>query len=246
MIKKVLIFYVIFLLGSFFLKTDNQVKPELWQKAVLIAESNSKWIPAKIVSITSFHNKKGKIKSKQEIWQELYVDENNKIISREIKHIKNGKEILIKKKEEKKENTEEKKKNSFSFSLGDSPFVRKIQNSVSVEATEKIEMINSKKCSVFNFRRKINKQGEKKEIFSVGKAWIEKGTGYPVKIEFTMNPLPKYTKKFKQTLTYKINGQGQWLLEKLRINGTGGFLFIKKYFKCIVRFSNYFDKKNAR
>ena len=164
--KKALIFFGLFLLGSFFFKADDRVKPELWQKAVIIAESNSKWIPAKIVSITSFHNKKGKIKSKHEIWQELYVDENNKIISREIKHIKNGKEIVIKKKEEKK-------KNSFSFSLGDNPFVKKIQNSVSVEATEKTEIMNSKKCLVFNFRRKISKQVEKKEVSRVGKAWVE-------------------------------------------------------------------------
>jgi len=231
--KKALIFFGLFLLGSFFFKADDRVKPELWQKAVIITESNSKWIPAKIVSITSFHNKKGKIKSKHEIWQELYVDENNKIISREIKHIKNGKEIVIKKKEEKK-------KNSFSFSLGDNPFVKKIQNSVSVEATEKTEIMNSKKCLVFNFRRKISKQGEKKEVFRVGKAWVEEGTGYPVKIEFTLDPLPKYTKKFEHILTYKINEQGQWLLEKLRINGIGGFWFIKKYFKCTVQFSDYF------
>ena len=43
--KKALIFFGLFLLGSFFFKADDRVKPELWQKAVIIAESNSKWIP---------------------------------------------------------------------------------------------------------------------------------------------------------------------------------------------------------
>jgi hypothetical protein len=71
------------------------------------------------------------------------------------------------------------------------------------------------------------------------RAWIEEGSGRPVKLEFSIAPLPRRFRRVNITYDYRMQGPDRWVLKSVTISGQGGFLFIKRYFTVATTFSEY-------
>jgi hypothetical protein len=124
---------------------------------------------------------------------------------------------------------------------GYSPFDPGQQEGITVKPTGREEVIDGKRCAVFEFedRRGRDEEDEDDDMIFTGKAWLETGTGIPVKIEFTSDPLPKRVKKMDTMVMYEYAGPDSLYARSTHVEATGGFLFIKKHFRMDMTFSDY-------
>jgi hypothetical protein len=72
-----------------------------------------------------------------------------------------------------------------------------------------------------------------------GMAWLEENSGMPLKLEFSLTPLPKRIRSLWTVYLYEVSQPDRWLLKQITISGEGGFLFIKKKFRSTTAFSEF-------
>jgi hypothetical protein len=77
------------------------------------------------------------------------------------------------------------------------------------------------------------------EVVMKGKAWLEKDTGIPVRIEYTPDPLPKRVKRMMTTMEYEHISPDSLIVSRMYVEVTGGILFIKKHFHMNMTFDRY-------
>ncbi|MFN4151563.1 MAG: hypothetical protein ACK4IX_11515, partial [Candidatus Sericytochromatia bacterium] len=154
-------------------------------------------------------------------------------IGKEIKYdtykaLKNGKDITNEYKEKSK-----KRKNRNNFIEQYDIFNPENQKNI-ISTKLNSENINGDKFSVYNYSYKKNE----KEIFE-GKAWINEKTGKPLKLVFSMNPLPIGVKKLDIVYFYNSNGD-KIFLDKLQVRTQAGLLLFYKYYEMNVELKDYF------
>jgi hypothetical protein len=245
-----------------------KAQPALWAQAVKIFEANKDLVPGKVLQKIQELEDDGRVKSESDAEISLALDGAGKIKSDIVKASKDGKDVTAaerKKAEErsKKEAAKEQKKkkdaeknakkdskgdsdkdskeNSHSISSGDSPFDPEIQNDVHIAETNARETINGRTCVRFGYTYpvKTEKPSKGKPVMVKGTAWIEDGTGNPVKIEFTNDPLPRGAKSMLTKFHYGSGGNGSWIVERMEFEGSGSFLFIKKRIRGDIALSDY-------
>jgi len=221
--------------------------PELWQKALKLFSANKDWIPGTIIQRTELLTDQGKPESTHEIWIEYKKDDKDKITSEIVKVIKDGKDVTDEfKKEQNKKQKKKDKEDSASFELNDNPFNPDLQKNVSIKATNETQRISGKNCACFEFSQKVEFR-ENDKILTVtnrGKAWLDKETGYPLKLEYTFDPLPKRMKSIWTIILYEITPEGNWYAKEMTMDGEAGFLFIKKKFHTLITFNNFWKHKS--
>jgi hypothetical protein len=244
-----------------------KTQPALWAQAVKIFEANKDLVPGKVLQKIQELDDNGRVKSESNAEVSLALDGEEKIKSDILKASKDGKDVTAeerKKAEErsKKEAAKEKKKKdaeknakkdsksdsdgdskerSHSFSLGDSPFNPERQGDVRVAETNARETIGGRSCVRFGYAypARAEKPSKGKPAMVKGTVWIEEGTGYPVKVEFTNDPLPKGAKSMLTTLYYGSANNDQWIIERMEFEASGSFLFFKKRIRGDLAFSDY-------
>ena len=223
--------------------------PALWMKAVEIYEQNKNLVPGKVVEKTQELNDKGQAKSEEIIELSLSLDPAGKIKSEVVKASKNGKDTT---KEEQKEAEDSGRKaakdktgsatTSHSFSYSESPLSAKVQSEVRITETNIRETVGGATCVCFDFvylqKREAGLKGKPEMI--KGRVWIDEGSGRPMKLQYTTDPLPKHVKSLLTTLRYETGDNGSWVLKELMFDASGSFLFISKRFHGDLLFSNHF------
>ena len=107
------------------------------------------------------------------------------------------------------------------------------------------QTIGNVKCTGFSYALtgSYKEKGKKKDVTYTGKAWLDSGNGTPVKIEYTQKPLPSMAKTMTTNLTYKFAPDGKCYPTDMLMDASGGFLFIKKRFRLMMTFSDYWKSK---
>jgi hypothetical protein len=241
--------------------------PALWAQAVKMFESNKDLVPGKVLQKIQELEDDGRVKSESNAEVSLALDGAGKLKSDIIKASKDGKDVTAKErkkaeerskkeaaKEQKKKDAEknvkkdsksnsggDSKERSHSFSMGDSPFNPEIQNDVRVTETNARETIGGRSCVRFGYTypARAETPSKGKPAMVKGAVWIEEGTGYPVKVEFTNDPLPKGAKSMLTTLHYGSVNNGPWIIERMEFEASGSFLFLKKRIRGDIAFSDY-------
>jgi hypothetical protein len=244
-----------------------KAQPPLWAQAVKIFEANKDLVPGKVLQKIQELEDDGRVKSESNAEVSLSLDGEGKIKSTIVKASKDGKDVTAEEKKKaedraKKDAAKEQKKkkaeknaaetsksdadknseeNSHSISSGDSPFDPKIQNDVRVTETNARETIDGRSCVRFGYAYpvKTEKPSKGKPVMVKGTAWIEEGTGNPVKIEFTNDPLPKGAKNMLTTFHYGSGGNGSWIMDRMKFEASGSFLFFKKRIRGDVSLGDY-------
>ena len=73
----------------------------------------------------------------------------------------------------------------------------------------------------------------------VGTVWFDAETEVPVRIEATIEPLPRFADFVTFTADFN-NNSVEWYITKIEIEGAGGLLFIYRRFKSSILFGNHF------
>jgi hypothetical protein len=244
-----------------------KAQPALWAQAVKIYEANKDLVPGKVLQKIEELDDDGRVKSESNVEIVLSLGGDGNIKSEIVKASKDGKDITAeerkkaderekkqaaekekeaeKKKEAEKnaakDSNEDSKERSHSISSGDSPFNPELQNDVTVTETNTRETIDGRSCVRFDYAYPVpgEKPSKKKPAMVKGTAWIEEGTGNPVKLEFTNDPLPKGAKSMLTTMRYGNGENGSWILERMEFEASGSFLFFKKRIRGDIALGDY-------
>jgi hypothetical protein len=231
-------------------------KPALWVKAVDIFESNKRLVPGTVSQKIEELDDDGRVKSETDIDVTLALDEAGKIKSEIARATKDGKDITAEerkkaaereKKEEKaaKERAAKREKDSdessHSFSSDDGPLNAKMQSDVRVTELPVGETVDSVLCVRYQFSYPDKREGRSKgkPVMVTGTAWLEEGSGRPVKIEYTYDPLPKHVKKMRTVMRYGTHGDDAWVLREMTFEASGSFLFWGKSMRGEFAFNDY-------
>ena len=218
----------------------------LWQKALELFRKNSDSYPKKITVLSELLDRHSQPDSVTQMSFTLDTDAEGRLVTKLEHALKNGSDISeeMRKKVEirdlNKDNTPG-KRDSLTVSLSDSPFNPDRQKNVSIRASDERRMLFGRPCRRFNFtyRTEILRKGEAEQMNWVGMAWLEEASGMPLKLEFSLEPLPKRIRSLWTIYLYGLSPPGIWALRKITITGQGGFLFIKKIFRSTTVFSDY-------
>lgn len=230
-IKSIIGLTTIFFTGCLLPSTiaeEQTVSEPLWQRAVIIASQNQDLIPGAMYAHFNEFNSKGKLKKEEESWTRLSLGSNGDLHMELAKHLENGVDITAEKKKgfDKKNNKQENKqksKNEFGVELNDlNPFNPGNQENVTVTSLNHQESINGQPCSVFKYTRTISPGN-----YQIGKAWLDNSTGAPIRIDYTLDPLPAFVKELTCKVDYKNEPTGAWYPNKVEMDCKVSFLFFK-------------------
>jgi hypothetical protein len=218
----------------------------LWQKALSNYQKNSDWYPEKIAVLSEVLDRHGQPDSVTQLFFTLSLDTKGRMRTELTRALKNGKDISeeMKKKVEIRnpdETKAPKKEESVTVSFSDSPFNPDRQKSVTFHAGSEKQMLLGHLCQRFDFtyQTEIMRKGESEKLTWTGMAWLEENSGMPLKLEFSLTPLPKRIRSLWTIYLYEVSQPDKWILKKIMISGQGGFLFIKKRFRSTTTFSDY-------
>jgi hypothetical protein len=219
----------------------------LWVKAVALSERNDDLVPGLMKMHMQEVDKHGQPKDRDkyhEVWSRLWLGDDGEVEYEMLKTIENGEDVT--EKEKAKEEEQEKKDaekdegdgandDSETHEMqGYSPFGRENQARISVEVVGDGGIIDGKPTSLYRFSERTDD-----DIVISGKAWLEKDTGAPVKVEYAPDPLPKRVKHMMTTMHYEHVYPDSLIVKSMFVEVTGGILFIKKHFHMNMEFDDY-------
>jgi hypothetical protein len=217
----------------------------LWLKAVSVSDANSDLVPGSMRMYMQEVDKHGEPKNVEkynEVWSRLSLGEDGRIEYETVKAIESGKDITEERKsrEERERARGEGEKDgddedSDSYEMrGYSPFGPDIQDDISIENTEDGGIVEGRNTMVYDF---VDRSGD--DVVMSGRAWVEVGTGIPVRLEYTPDPLPKRVKRMATTIEYEHMYPDSLIVRHMFVEVTGGILFIKKHFHMNMTFDEY-------
>ena len=219
----------------------------LWQKALTVFQKNSDLYPHKMEVSSELLDRRGRPEIVSKFHFDIIYDEQGKSRTELTRATKNGQDISAETKKQivssnaEPEKPGAKKLEAFTFSMSDVPFNPDRRRYTAARARPEKQVLFDRTCQRFDFSFKANmvRKDTTRKMTWVGMAWLEEGSGIPFKLEFSIEPLPKNVNSLWTIYQYESNAAGDWLLKEITVQGQGGFLFIKKGFRSITRFSDY-------
>jgi hypothetical protein len=207
----------------------------LWQKAVELTRRNKPWIPGTSHVSLDVLDDKGKSTDTYETFYKIAPNARGIPVSEVEKAAHNGSDITAAQREaQEKLNREADKKGTLAFSMGDNIFDPDVQASVQAVPLEETALVGNTACAVFRFTMK-KKDGSELS----GTAALEKESGAPMEVTYTIKPLPRGVWTMTTVLHYADGPEGRGYLRDVSIEGTGGWLFIKKGFRTLITLDAY-------
>lgn len=218
----------------------------LWLKAVNIHRRNRNWYPERISILSEVLNRSGRPSSVTQLFFSLRMGADGRLETQLTRSLKNGEDTTLKMREkvrirDPRQREGPDNEDTYSVSISDSPFVPERQHAVAFAAGSEKRSLFGHSCQRFDFsyRTSIVRKGETEELIWNGMAWLEEGSGLPVKLEFTLTPLPSRINRLWAIYLYDTARPDRWVLRQVTISGQGGFLFIRKRFRTTTTFSDY-------
>lgn len=218
----------------------------LWLKAIEIHQRNRDWYPERVVILSEVLSRGGQPSSLTEMVFRLRLDARGRVQADLERSQKNGEDttertrskVTIRSPEEGVDPGDD---TVYSVSLTDSPFAAARQGAVQAFATAERQTLFGRLCRRFNFtyRTAIVRKGKTEELTWRGMAWLDEAGGVPVKLEFSFSPLPGLVRSLWSIYLYDIESPDRWVLKRVSMTGSGGFLFIRKNFRTTTTFSQY-------
>lgn len=218
----------------------------LWRKAVATHKASRDWFPERISILSEVLNRRGEPRSITELYFSLRLGADNRMHTELTRALKNGEDRTAKMRakvviHDPRTEMPPDDESAYSVSISDSPFDPERQGHVSYRYAGEKRTIFGRSCERFDFsyRTAIVRKGRREELTWSGMAWLEEGSGLPVKLEFSLSPLPSRIRSLWAIYLYETSRPDRWVLRKATLSGHGGFLFISKRFRTTTTFSDY-------
>ena len=222
-------FGICIVLGLVTLPAFAQVS-DPWQRAVEHFSNSLDLYPGEVVTHFELRNGKGETEEVTVTTSRVHEDAQGEITSVIEKVIFNGKDVT-------EEAIEKQKDDNIDFSKTSSLFHPENQDQISKTVLPEKRSIDNKICVGYEYSQKLEKETRN------GTVWINKETGIPVENVFTPDPLPKHAKTLENHVTFSYNPDGSFYVDRVRVQGEGGMLFIKKQFRMDMTFKQYWKKE---
>jgi hypothetical protein len=218
----------------------------IWQKAVEVYRTNRNWYAEKTAILSEVLNRRGEPYSITELYFTTRVDSGGQMFTDLTRALKNGEDVSEKMKTKVEihhpgDGMDPQKEESLTLSLSDSPFDPERQQRVEFHPAATRLRLFGHTCRRFDFtyRTEIIRKGKTEELTWSGMAWLDEASGVPVKLEFSIAPLPGRIRSLWTIYLYDTARPDRWVVKKVVITGHGGFLFIVKHFRTTSTFSDY-------
>jgi len=218
----------------------------LWQKAVDVYRKNRNWYPERTAILSEVLNRRGEPYSITELFFTTRVDAGGRMFTDLTRALKNGEDVSEKMKAKveirhQSDGMDPQKEESLTVSLSDSPFDPERQKRVEYHPGATRLRLFGHACRRFDFsyRTEIIRKGKTEELKWSGRAWLDEASGMPVKLEFSIAPLPNRIRSLWTIYLYDTARHDRWVVKKVVITGHGGFLFITKHFRTTSTFGDY-------
>jgi hypothetical protein len=217
----------------------------LWQKAVVIAGRNLRWVPGLIVTRTEEVDDDGRVKNSQESWIRMRPGDGGEPVSAIEKLIKNGKDETARAQRdeaEQKAREQETKRRAPDAPAakgaplrfgGPTPFDPGEQDSVSYHRIDPAAP-DSAGAIVYEFAERLFEG-----VTVRGTTRLTAGTGVPLEMRFTTDPLPKRVKDLAVLVRFAVDSTGAWWPAEMSIRATGKLLLFTKRFHTAMSFREY-------
>ncbi len=214
--------------------------PDLWSLAVKIADRNKNWIPGTIDSTSEEYDPAGNIKKVTELKMKIYRGVSNDMRSDVLKYIENGADLTEKRKMDQEESL--KKDGDFNQVLNIGfgaliPFYPDEQTNLEYKSTGRSVTNDGNLYTVYEFKRKSTNNS-----FQQGEAWLDSASGAPLRISYIIKPLPKYVFSLTNEVFFKSE-KGRWYIDRVRLDGIGGFFFNTIHMITTSVFDEYWHSK---
>ena len=162
-----------------------------------IHQRNRAWYPEKITVLSDVLNRRGEPSSVTQLFFSLRLGADGRLNTELTRSLKNGEDTTARMKEkvrirDPRQGEDADDQDYYSVSISDSPFDPERQAAVSYSASGEKHLLFGRHCQRFDFtyQTTIVRNGEKEKLTWSGMAWLEEGSGVPVKLEFSLAPLP--------------------------------------------------------
>jgi hypothetical protein len=217
----------------------------LWLRAVRLSDASRNLVPGTMWMRGQELDKHGKPKDEDKYYEargRLFLGDDGEVEFETVEAIEDGEDVTekVREKERKEkaeaEENEDEEEESFGMQNYD-PFDPESQDRVSLTPVGE-QMLDTLPAMVYDFKE-VDEE-EEKEVS--GRAWLDGDSGAPLKVEYTLDPLPRGVKKMLTTIEYAFAPPDSLMVTRVTMRATGGFLFIKKHFKMDMTFDDYWLK----
>jgi hypothetical protein len=211
----------------------------LWARAVALWGANDDLVPGLIEMRMQEVDKEGRAKHEgefQEIRSALSLGEDGEIRYETLRVVENGEDVTALE----KARADERKEKGGGDDSGSheverySPFDPSSQAGVSERALGGGGIVGGRNTMLYEFTE-TGEDGRK----VMGKAWLDAGSGSPVVIEYTLDPLPSRVKRMTTRLEYEQAASDSLVVRRMVMDVSGGFLFFKKHYHMDMEFDDY-------
>jgi hypothetical protein len=210
----------------------------LWGKAVEISRRNKAWVPGSTVFRIELLDEQGRSQERWETKMLLSPGTDGEPVPVVESASHNGKDVTAREKENQaRRNEDSRRKGRQPYRMTEDPFDPDLQDGVEVSVTGETRTVGGRECVLYTFRVS-RKQGSAME----GTAALDRTSGAPVEVSYTVNPLPTGVQKMTTVLRYSPGPAGEGFLSSVSLEGTGGLLFIKKVFRTTVSLDGYWSR----
>lgn len=223
-------------------------KPDLWNRAVSAYSLGRNLVPGRLNITFSMLSSKGEVTENHEQEVRYFWDEKTGKLESELLWARDdGQDVTAKaraeeqKRKQKAEQKKEGKRNSLSLGHEELPLALSRQADVRVVQTSEKKILEGRSCLGFDVSMKVPaSEGKKESSLMKGRVWIDEEGGRPMELTLRPEPLPSKVKAMNMTYSFHQDPHENWVVKTFTMEGSGGFLFIKKHFRSRIIMSDYF------
>jgi len=213
----------------------------LWDNAVELYRSYGDLVPGRMDIRFEQYNRRDELVSTDASAIEIFLDESGEIASRVIKAERNGKDVTDERRDDPSSGAppfggpgDGESDNVFA-GLARSPFDPAEQANVTITRVGPPERVAGVTAQPFEFEHRTSSRAVNR-----GTAWLAAGTGEPVRLVLTVDPLPRFVSDFVMLQHYARDESDRWVLRTLEFDGAGHLLFLHRRIESRLIFSEYF------
>jgi hypothetical protein len=139
-----------------------------------------------------------------------------------VRYLENGKDVTA----ERRERTAQSGGGPSFWNPSDprqTPFHPSVQDRVTVRRLETDVFLEGRRCAAYTFEQRLEGKSLAK-----GTAWLDSGSGMPVRLEATFDPLPMFVHHAEIAVGFAAGDEGAWLVKHFRATGEATFLMIRR------------------
>ncbi len=218
----------------------SEADDPLWTRAVAIAEASRAWRPSRTVARTEHLARDGRVQSVEEVTLAHPPGTDGETQPELVRFVRDGVDVtaqerakLARKRNEQRPRDRGAERRG-SLTVGGTPFDPEAQSRISFRRTSEKRTIGGRDCQGFAYSRTDT---EGKTL--VGTAFLDTVTGAPLSLRERPDPLPRFADRVWVTTTFAYKGPDEWYPTRVEIEGSGGFLLIKKSLRTTIELLDY-------